>query len=401
MKYYLSDTKAPSLSELIKQFSFLGWTSFGGPTAHLAYFREAFVEQKRWLSEQDFATVLSLCQLLPGPTSSQVGYSIGHLARGWIGGLLAWLCFTLPSVLLLVLAAIYGNQLLLTYPIILHSLKVFAFAAVGHATISMAEKLLTSQRLMGLAILAAGCFYNRVFPPVLGLILIGLLYNLVSSPNREDSNSLPQALKPSFASLLWTIFLVVSALSLTAFAPAGSLPFFANKLITASLSIFGGGHVVLPMLEEYLVQPGWLTQELFLTGYSLAQTIPGPLFSMAGYLGAVLYPSQPWVGASVGVLSIYLVTLVTLPSILHWWEHYAHKPWLKHTLKGLNAGVVGLLLATWIHPVATDSIHSLTDFMIGTMVLIALKFRKFPNWSIIVSTILIESMAQALGSVDI
>jgi len=353
----------------------LGCTSFGGPIAHLGYFRQAFVARRRWLDEQAYAELVALCQLLPGPTSSQVGMALGLGRAGGWGMLAAWLGFTLPSALLLILCALG----LARYPQLadsgaVHGLKVFAVAVVAQAVSSMARTLCPDARRRFLALFTAGL---ALWLPGPGGQLVGLLLAALIGRLALPAPATPLGLsrQPGLSRRLGALALALFALPLVllpAWAALAGAPGIAllDGVYRAGALVFGGGHVVLPLLQAVVVPAGLVSDAQVLTGYGLAQAVPGPLFSFAGYLGALVATVLPaWLNGLLWTALIFLPGALILLAVLPFWQTLRqHEGW-QRTLVGLNAGVVGILLAALYDPVWTGAIHGLSDLILALVAL--------------------------------
>ena len=353
--------------EVLRVFLRLGLTSFGGPVAHLGYFRNEFVVKRGWLDERAYADLVALCQFLPGPASSQVGFALGLRRAGLVGGLAAWAGFTLPSALALTLFA-YGERAL-SGPAglgLVHGLKLVAVAIVAQAVLGMARGLTPDGPRATIAVLALGLM---TFAPAglsqVAAILLGGLAGLVVC-RRAGELSLEAGLSPLSrrAGLLsLAAFLVLLALS---FLPDGyaALTFLAGIFRSGAL-VFGGGHVVLPLLKNATVDPGWVSNSAFLAGYGAAQAVPGPLFTFGAYLGAVATaPPGGAPGAALALVAIFLPGVLILMAALPFWHGLSGHPRARAAMAGVNAAVVGLLASALYDPVWTSAIKRPADFVI-------------------------------------
>ena len=370
----------------------LGLTSFGGPIAHLGYFRAEFVTRRRWLSERSYADLVALCQFLPGPASSQVGIALGLQRAGYGGAVAAWAGFTLPSALLLVLFALgiahHSNAL---PPGVLHGLKVVAVAVVAQAVWGMARNLCQGATRITLMLIAA-CV-ALLAPSAWGQVgvivvagVIGLLL-LTPTPNAEHE-ALPMPLRRRTAAL-WLLLFVLLLMALPLLAQ--TLPNQGLALIDAfyraGALVFGGGHVVLPLLQAEVVPPQWLSNDLFLAGYGAAQAVPGPLFTFAAFLGAAMQPApNGWLGGLICLLAIFAPSFLLVFGALPFWETLRRSPRTQAALAGVNAGVVGLLLAALYHPVWTSAIFSVYDLGLAALALVALMVWKLPPWLVVAAS---------------
>ncbi len=379
--------------QLFKIFLRLGLTSFGGPVAHIGYFRAEFVDRRRALSDDAYADLVALCQFLPGPASSQVGIAIGISQAGIRGALAAWVGFTLPSALALIMFG-YGVNTLhgaVAHTGWLHGLKVVAVAVVALAIWGMAKALAPDRSRGSIAILAA--VLVLVWPTAWGQILailigglIGLLALKTDSVSGHSALDIPVGRSTAiFCIGLFAILLL-------------GIPIFAglvhNHMITLIDSfyrtgslVFGGGHVVLPLLKTAVVSPGWISKDLFLAGYGAAQAVPGPLFTFSAYLGTVMQPAPSgWIGGAICLAAIYLPSFLLLIGVLPFWERLRNEMTVRHALMGVNAAVVGLLLAAFYDPVWTNGILSVNDFILGLIAFSLLLLWKTPPWVVVVIT---------------
>lgn len=372
----------------------LGLTSFGGPIAHLGYFHDEYVKRRKWIDEQSYADLVALCQFLPGPASSQVGIAIGIARARLLGGLAAWIGFTTPSALALVAFAFgVGAVAGATDAGWLHGLKVVAVAVVAQAVWGMARSLCPDRERATIAILAA--MVTLAWPTSAGQlssIAAGAIIGLIIFPGTALSSlshmRFPVAKATGIAA--WILFFALLAgLPLLRHAvPSQGLEVFDSFYRVGSL-VFGGGHVVLPLLQAEVVGPGWVTDEQFLAGYGAAQAVPGPLFTFAAYLGAVM-ATEPtgWSGAAIALTAIFLPSFLLVAGALPFWDLLRSVPVFQSALKGINAAVVGLLLSALYHPVWTSAIFSPADFALGLAAFGLLMFWKCPPWLVVVLTAL-------------
>lgn len=375
------------LTETFLAFLVLGLTSFGGPVAHLGYFHDAFVTRRKWLDEADYADLVALCQALPGPASSQVGIAIGYRRAGLPGAIAAFVAFTLPSVLLLYLvtlgATLWNTDLGIG---ILHGLKLAALAVVALAVWQMATKLTPDwpRRLLALAAAALVLFVPLVAIPVLVIAATAAAGLALPAPTAPASPPHPGPHPAAAAALIAFAVLLVALPLLTSATGDPTIGILDRFYRTGSL-VFGGGHVVLPLLETELVATGLIDRDLFLAGYGAAQAVPGPLFSFAFYAGALLTnaPNGIW-GGLLALAAIYLPSFLLVLGALPFWDRLRSIPRLRTSLDLVNAAVVGLLLAALIDPVLTGSIFSWVDALIALAALAALWLR-IPPWLVVLS----------------
>jgi chromate transporter len=381
-----------SFLEVLRVSTRLGLTSFGGPIAHLGYFHEEYVKNRKWIDEQSYADLVALCQFLPGPASSQVSIAIGILRARFLGGIAAWIGFTLPSALALIAFGLgVGAFAGASDAGWLHGLKVVAVAVVAQAVWGMARSLCPDRERATIAILAA--IVTLAWPSAVGQlssIVIAALTGAVIFPGQTSSSSasmrFPIAKKTGIAA--WIIFfvLLVGLPLYRQMAPSHALEVFDSFFRVGSL-VFGGGHVVLPLLQTEVVAPGWVTNEQFVAGYGATQAVPGPLFTFSAYLGAVM-SSEPngWTGAFLALVAIFLPSFLLVIGALPFWDLLRSVRMFQSALKGINAAVVGLLLAALYNPVWTSAIYSPADFALGLIAFALLMFWKFPPWLVVVLT---------------
>ncbi|WP_321393871.1 chromate efflux transporter [uncultured Desulfuromusa sp.] len=370
----------------------LGLTSFGGPVAHLGYFREEFVNRRKCLKEESYADIVALCQFLPGPASSQVGISIGLSQAGIFGGLAAWTGFTLPSAFALVLFAygISGLQETVVEVGWLHGLKVVAVAVVAQAIWGMTRALCPDWPRKILALLAAviAVSWEGISGQLLAMV-VGALFGRYYLRDKETVSPTTQLSIPNRKVAIFSLGLFLTLfLTLPLLSQQGSqvLALFDSFYRSGAL-VFGGGHVVLPLLQAEVVTPGWISKDLFLAGYGAAQAVPGPLFTFAAYLGAALQaPPNGWSGGLICLLAIFLPSFLLVVGILPFWETLRKKKRIRSALIGINAAVVGLLLAAFYDPVWSSGILSIGDFVLALIAFGLLTFWKLPPWLVVGAT---------------
>lgn len=383
----VSNTYSPWMVFFV--FLRLGLTSFGGPVAHLGYFREEFVTRRQWLSDSTYADLVALCQFLPGPASSQVGIAIGFYRSGYIGALLAWVGFTLPSAVVLILFAIGLNHYTsIQLTGVLEGLKVVAVAVVIQAVWGMARSLCSdTPRITIMAFTTCFVlFMPSVWGQVLAIIISGIIGILVFRPSSVIVHtSLPRPITQR-AGWFWLVVFFTLLIG---------LPFlhtiFPNQIIslidvfyrTGSL-VFGGGHVVLPLLQAEVVPTGWVDNDTFLAGYSLAQAVPGPLFTFAAFLGASMEGIVPnWMGGIICLFAIFIPSFLLVIGALPFWERMRNNLYMRAALYSINATVVGILLAALYQPIWTTTIYKPQNFCMALIALIALMFWKLPPWLVV------------------
>lgn len=381
-------TPRDSLWSLFLIFLRLGLTSFGGPVAHLGYFREEFVRRRRWLDESHYADLIALCQFLPGPASSQLGMALGALRAGQWGALVAWAGFTLPSALLMLLVALglsRHGQWLPTGA--LHGLMLVSVAVVAHAVWGMAKSLCPDWQRQGLMILVTALALRWPGEVVQLLVILGAA--LIGSAWLQPSvASDPVSTGPSTSrrrgSFYLLLFLALLAL-LPLAAAAWHSPWLAqfDSFYRVGSLVFGGGHVVLPLLQSAVVEPGWVDAQTFLAGYGAAQALPGPLFTFAAFLGAAISEPGGALGALLCLVAIFLPSFLLVLGALPFWESLRRQRHLRAALGGVNAAVVGLLLATLIHPIGSESIADLLDIALVALAFLALLSGRLPPWALV------------------
>lgn len=364
-------SQAGSPVEVFLAFLKLGLTSFGGPIAHLGYFRAELVERRRWISDDQFGQLLAICQFLPGPASSQLGFSLGLLRAGWGGALAAFVAFTLPSALLLV--AFAAALPLLSGPIgqaSVHGLKLVACAVVADAVVGMSKKLCPDAPRRTIAVLSAAVLLvaSSALAPLVVVVLAAVvgacLLRGISAP--DDTNRLHLSYGPRLGGVLLLIFGGL-LLGLPLFA-TGKPDFasVAEAFYRVGALVFGGGHVVLPLLQDSVVTTGWVTAKQFLSGYGASQAIPGPMFAFSAYLGAVLSPGKStFLMAAVALVFIFLPGFLLVVGVLPLWGALSHNSAARRAIAGVNAAVVGLLGAALYDPIFTSGITSAADLAVA------------------------------------
>ena len=380
----------------------LGLTSFGGPVAHLGYFRDEFVVRRNWLSERSYADLVALCQFLPGPASSQVGMALGLSRAGYAGALAAWLGFTLPSAIALILFALgiasYGDAMPAG---VLHGLKVVAVAVVAQAVWGMARTLCPDVPRLSIMVAATCCVL--LVPPAwgqVGVIIAAALIGLVAFRPQPGTahEPLPISIRRR-TGLLWLALFCALLLGLPLLASLFPSPLLTmvDAFYRAGSLVFGGGHVVLPLLQAEVVPTGWVDGDAFLAGYGAAQAVPGPLFTFAAFLGASMNQAPGgWLGGLVGLLAIFLPSFLLVLGALPFWEQLRRNRRTQAALMGVNAAVVGLLLAALYQPVWTSAIHRPEDFGLALVALTALLFWKLPPWLVVLGSGVLGALLSSL-----
>jgi len=383
-------TSRGNIGEVFAVFLRLGLTSFGGPIAHLGYFHEEFVVRRHWLDEKTYIDLVALSQFLPGPASSKVGIAIGLSRAGYAGALAAWAAFTLPSAIALVLfgysATSLGNALGSGW---LHGLKVAAVAVVAQAVLTMMRSLAPDRARATLAVAAAVLVlampssWGQIGAIVLGAI-IGLVAFRGAPPSDQVSLPHPVSRAAAIAAIILFFAILIGLPLVVAAVPSHSLQLF-DAFYRAGSLVFGGGHVVLPLLQASVVPPGWVSNDAFLAGYGAAQAVPGPLFTFSAYLGTVMGPApNGWAGAILCLVAMFLPAFLLVIGPLPFWDELRRRSWAQAALRGVNAAVVGLLLAALYRPVWTSGISNAADFALGIAAFLLLFMWKTPPWLVVV-----------------
>lgn len=375
--------------EVFAAFLKLGVTSFGGPIAHLGYFRDELVVRRKWIDETAYADLVALCQFLPGPASSQVGFALGLLRAGPLGALAAWTAFTLPSAILLVLFATVAASI--DGPVgtgLLHGLKIVAVAVVAQAVWGMAKSLTPDRERASIALAAIVCvvFVAGAFGQVLALAVgavAGLVFCRAETAGQASHLSFRVPKTVGFVSLASFALLLVFLPLLAASDASQGVSLF-DAFYRAGALVFGGGHVVLPLLQSEVVSNGWVTKDAFIAGYGATQAVPGPLFTFAAYLGAVVGP-QPngLAGAAIALVAIFLPGMLLLVGALPFWEGFRKRLLSQAAMRGANAAVVGILGAALYDPVWTSAIFTAKDFTLALAGFILLTVWKTPPWAVV------------------
>ncbi|CAB3769848.1 chromate efflux transporter [Paraburkholderia solisilvae] len=363
--------------EVFAVFLRLGLTSFGGPIAHLGYFRREFVAKRNWLDEQRYSELLGVCQFLPGPTSSQVGFSIGLLRAGWLGAIAAWCGFTLPSAMLLLAFAVLAPHLAGALSDgLVHGLKLVAVAVVAQAVSDMARRLCPDRRRAAIALCAIATLsllntaYAQLISIVLGALLgFALCRTLASADAAEPASELPlRVARPAGVIALLLFAVLLLGLPVLARIHGGQALRVFDAFYRSGALVFGGGHVVLPLLQQQTVATGWIAPNDFLAGYGAAQAVPGPLFTFAAYLGWMMSsPPNHWAGALMATVAIFLPGMLLVLAALPWWQSLRARPATAAALAGVNAAVVGLLATALYSPVWTGAVHTPVDFAVAAL----------------------------------
>ncbi len=382
----------------------LGLTSFGGPVAHIGYFRDEFVSRRKWLSERSYADLVALCQFLPGPASSQVGLALGLSRNGYSGALAAWLGFTAPSAIALILFALglshYGDAMPTG---VLHGLKVVAVAVVAQAVWGMARNLCPDNARITL--MAFACCAVLLVPSawvqVLVIIIAAVLGLKLYKPEQQNSqDALPIAISRRMGGFWLSLFFALLILlpMLVQWFPNHTLALIDGFYRAGSL-VFGGGHVVLPLLQAEVVPTGWVNKDTFLAGYGAAQAVPGPLFTFAAFLGASMNEvANSWSTALICLVAVFTPSFLLIAGALPFWEALRKNVRTQAALMGVNAGVVGILMAALFQPVWSSAILGPQDFALGLMAFVALMYWKLPPWLVVLGCALLGGVVSLLVS---
>ncbi len=388
------DAEAPvrvpqgSAGEVFRAFLKLGLTSFGGPIAHLGYFRDELVTRRGWLSDSAYADLVALCQFLPGPASSQVGFALGMMRAGWAGAIAAFVAFTLPSALILLVFALSAAAI--AGPVgtgTLNGLKIVAVAIIAQAVWGMARNLCPDRERASIALLAV--VVMAFVPGAFGMVAaigLGALAGLALGRGTVDALGGTVAMPVSRAVALGALvafFVLLLVLPLIA-GQAQTLAVI-DSFYRAGALVFGGGHVVLPLLQAEVVQPGWVSADDFLAGYGAAQAVPGPLFTFAAYLGAVLGPAPNGVvGAALALGAIFMPGFLLLVGVLPFWDRFRRMASAQSLMQGANAAVVGILGAALYSPVFISAVGDLRDFALALGCFVLLMAWKAPPWVVVI-----------------
>ena len=385
-----------SAAEVFLAFLKLGLTSFGGPIAHLGYFREELVVRRRWLNDHDYADLVALCQFLPGPASSQVGFALGLIRAGWAGALAAFVAFTLPSAVILLIFA--ATAVAIKGPLAtgaLHGLKIVAVAIIAQAVVGMARQLCPDKTRAAIAVLAVAML---AFLPgvagMIGAIAIGAIAGLMFCHDtpRPLGGGMTQPVSPQGGVIALCIFAGL-LIFLPLLAQYSEIAAVIDGFYRTGALVFGGGHVALPLLDAQMVQTGWVTPDDFVAGYGMAQAVPGPLFSFAAYLGAVMaLPPNGVAGAGLALLAIFLPGFLLLIGVLPFWGRFRMAVWAQSLMQGANAAVVGVLGAALYSPVFTVAIHDMRELTVALAGFVALTV-----WRIAPIAVVIFSALAGMG----
>ncbi len=378
-----------TLLEILLTSFKLGLTSFGGPAAHLAYFQEEYVNRRKWLDDRSYADLIALCQFLPGPASSQVGISIGMVRGGILGGVLAWIGFTLPSVIALIIFALFVMQVDVSNSVWIEGLKLVAVAVVAHAILNMGKKLTTDKPRIAIAVISTIIllFYQSAWTQIIIIILAGIIgYFVFKKENLPEGSDIQFKISKGIGVVsLLLFFLLLILLPLVSSAVSHLYGQLVDIFYRIGSIVFGGGHVVLPLLEREVVPTGMMGEDVFLAGYGAAQAVPGPLFTFSSYIGTA---TGGITGGIIATVAMFLPSFLLLIGVLPFWNTIRKKRPLRAALLGVNAAVVGLLIAALYDPIWTTSIDSSKDFAVVIASFSLLYFWKLPAWFIVIFTLL-------------
>ncbi|MGM2860970.1 chromate transporter [Bacillus cereus group sp. Bce021] len=385
MNHTTQQSRFKILLEVLLVSTRLGLTSFGGPIAHLGYFHEEYVRKRKWMDEKSYADLVALCQFLPGPASSQVGIGIGVMRAGVLGGILAFIGFTLPSVIALIIFALVLQGLNIGDVSWIHGLKIVAVVVVAHAILGMAQKLTPDLQRKSIALFAlvGTLLWQTAFTQVGVIVLSGLVGYLIyknHADNDEAKLSFPISRKLGVICLSLFFGLLIFLPILREVTSLNWIAMFDSFYRAGSL-VFGGGHVVLPLLEREFVPTGWMDEASFLAGYGATQAVPGPLFTFAAYIGAVICG---WQGGLLATIAIFLPAFLLILGTLPFWDQLRRNPKIKGALMGVNAAVVGILISAFYHPIWTSAILQPVDFAFAAVLFSMLVYWKLPPWIIVV-----------------
>ncbi|MGI2142597.1 chromate efflux transporter [Shewanella baltica] len=382
-----------TLWDIFVSFLKLGLTSFGGPIAHIGYFRDEFVTRRKWITEQDYADLVALCQFLPGPASSQVGMALGMMRAHYLGALVAWIGFTIPSALLLIGFALSLHQWGDILPTgVIHGLKIVAVAVVAQAVWGMAKTLCNSVpkvTLMALSVMLLA-YWTSIWSQVLVIALggvIGIFICKITASEQSPTEHIPLRISRK-AGTVWGVSFLVLLFLLPALAISSSQPtvMLFDSFFRAGSLVFGGGHVVLPLLQAEVVPNGLVNPDSFMAGYGAAQAVPGPLFTFAAFLGASMQQGPTGiVGGLIALVAIFIPAFMVLVAVLPFWHAVRTSALMQAVMAGVGASVVGILLSALYNPIWTSSIKSPLDFAAALVAFVALMHWKLSPWVVVLS----------------
>lgn len=373
------------LLEILLISTRLGLTSFGGPVAHLGYFHEEYVRKRKWMDEKSYADLVALCQFLPGPASSQVGIGIGVMRGGVLGGIIGFIGFTLPSVILLIFLALFLQGSTVDNLGWIHGLKIVAVVIVAHAILGMAKQLTPDLQRKTIALLALVIVlvWQTAFTQVGIILLAGLLgYFIYKNASSSDESTFRFPISKKVGVICLSLFMgfLIMLPILREVTSVTWIAMFDSFYRSGSL-VFGGGHVVLPLLEREFIPTGWLDEASFLAGYGATQAVPGPLFTFAAYIGAVI---NGWQGGLLATIAIFLPAFLLIIGTLPFWDQIRKNNKMKAAFMGVNAAVVGILIAAFYQPIWTSAILGPIDFAFAAILFSCLMYWKLPIWLIVI-----------------
>lgn len=381
-----NQTSFMTLLEILMLSTKLGISSFGGPVAHLGYFHNEYIRRRKWMDEKSYADLVALCQLLPGPASSQVGIGIGVMRAGALGGIISFIGFTLPSVIALIIFALIFQNVDATHSGWIHGLKIVAVSVVAHAILGMAQKLAPDLKRKTIALLAllSTLIWQTTYIQVGVILIAGLLgYLLYKQQTDNEDVIINVPISKRFAVICLTLFFgLLIFLPIVREATAINWIAIFDSFYRSGSLVFGGGHVVLPLLEREFVPTGWLSEEAFLAGYGAAQAVPGPLFTFSAYLGAIM---NGWEGGILATIAIFLPAFLLIYGTLPFWSTLRKNPKIKGALMGVNAAVVGILISAFYDPIWTSTIFTPTDFAFAAVLFSMLVYFKLPPWMVVIT----------------
>lgn len=369
----------------------LGFTAFGGPVAHLAFFRDEFVVRKKWMTDSDYSEIVALCQLLPGPASSQVGLTIGLSRAGYLGSIAAWLGFTMPSaILLLLLALAYSNYGDIIPSGLLTGLKIVTVAVVAQAVWGMSKSICTDTTRISIMLFSAVALLllQSIYAPLLVIFIAGILGVLLFKPTLDSAKRELIFAISRFSGVVWFLIFLLLLFGLPILQLVVNEPIIdiISAFFRSGSLVFGGGHVVLPLLESEMVKTAWVSKEAFLAGYGATQAVPGPLFTFSAFLGGVLNgPISGVFGALLALFSIFLPSFLLVYAILPFWQNLRTKPSIRASLAGINASVVGILFAALYQPVFVGGVSGTNDFIGVILAFGALMYWRLPPWLVVIA----------------
>ncbi|KQL41321.1 ChrA protein [Bacillus sp. FJAT-25509] len=379
MNPYDKNSKLYLLLEILIVSTKLGLTSFGGPIAHLGYFREEYVRRKKWIDDPNYADLVALSQFLPGPASSQVGIGIGLIRAGVLGGIVSFIGFTLPSVIALILFALLLQDFDIKNSGWIHGLKLVAVPIVAQAILGMVKNLTPDLKRKALALFAliVTLIWQTAFSQIVVILISSIVgYFLYQDNDNSDKTTLTTNISKKFSVFCLVIFFILLAILplINSLTPSKWIAIF-DSFYRAGSMVFGGGHVVLPLLEREFVPTGWLSKETFLAGYGVTQAVPGPLFTFAAYLGTVMLG---WRGGLIATIAIFLPAFLLILGTLPFWSSMRRSSKLRRALLGVNAAVVGILISAFCNPIWVSSVFSIFDFVIVAILFSLLVIMKLP-----------------------